>query len=285
MNTNTLIPVFAGELSGMPVQLVDARLLHTFLEVGKDFSTWIKDRIEEYSFLLNSDYLEYSPKLGRTPKGGRPAKDYALSIDMSKELGMIERNDKGRQIRRYFLDMEKVAHQLSTNPLQLPEAKTKKAIAGGLSLDQQDTIKALVKSRAEGLPKDKQAGAIIKQWSAIKKKYGMSYKEVAPENFVNIISLITRLPIDGELVEKSPIPTETITLSLNGGTRYVSIILAGDIDNDDSDYFIKLMGAAIAIMPIDKDHKLMNEQGAVNELISRGYIVMKKAELLGRLQA
>jgi hypothetical protein len=38
-------------------------------------------------------------------------------------------------------------------------------------------------------------------------------------------------------------------------------------------------------MPIDKDHKLMNEQGAVNELISRGYIVMKKAELLGRLQA
>jgi phage anti-repressor protein len=202
MNTQ-LIPVFSGELSGIPAQLVDARLLHEFLEVGKDFSTWIKDRIEEYDFALNIDYLEYSPKSGKTPKGGRPAKDYHLTIDMAKELGMIERNEKGRQIRRYFLDMER---QVQYGLKQLPEPKTKKALPGGLTLEQQDTIKALVKSRAEGLPKNKQAGAIIKQWAAIKQKFGCTYKEVSPDNFVNILSLLSRLPIEGELLDKETDP-------------------------------------------------------------------------------
>lgn len=57
MNTNTLIPIFAGELSGMPVQLVDARLLHTFLESAQDFSDWVKKRIKAYGFIENTDYL------------------------------------------------------------------------------------------------------------------------------------------------------------------------------------------------------------------------------------
>ena len=287
MNTNTLIPVFAGELSGMPVHLVDARLLHGFLEVGRDFSNWIKDRSEEYGFLSNIDYMEYSPKLAKTPKGGRPAKDYALSIDMSKELGMIERNDKGRQIRRYFLDMERVAHQSFGNTEQLPEAKTKKALVGGLSLDQQDTIKALVKSRAEGLPKDKQAGAIIKQWSAIKKKYGMSYKEVAPENFINIISLVTRLPIDGELVEKSIIPTDTIAVSLNGATRSMTITFNGKNDNATQDYLalIKVAQDFVQIRELNDNEQVKSQEQFMTALLEDDYIVMKKAELLGRLQA
>jgi phage anti-repressor protein len=112
MNTQ-LIPVFPGYLAEQPVQLVDARLLHTFLQAGKDFSTWIKDRIDGYGFIRNQDYLEFSPNLGKTLKGGRPVKDYHLSIDMAKELGMIERNDKGREIRRYFLDLEKSAKPMA----------------------------------------------------------------------------------------------------------------------------------------------------------------------------
>lgn len=115
--TTQLIPVFAGELSGAPVQLVDARLLHTFLEVADRFSDWIKRRIEEYGFTLNQDYLFASEiSEAKTGRGGHNKIDYHLSIDMAKELGMIERNDKGRQIRRYFLEMERIAKTGGISP-------------------------------------------------------------------------------------------------------------------------------------------------------------------------
>ena len=118
MNTQ-LIPVFAGELSGAPAQLVDARLLHSFLEVTTRFNDWIARRIEEYEFLEGQDFYSI---LSKTK--GRPNTDYHLSIDMAKELGMIERNEKGRQIRRYFLEMERIAQ---AQPIQgkLPAPKQK----------------------------------------------------------------------------------------------------------------------------------------------------------------
>lgn len=179
---------------------------------------------------------------------GKPRPAYEITKDGFTFLAMgFTGKEAAKWKEAYINAFNAMAVQLSTNPLQLPEAKTKKALAGGLSLDQQDTIKALVKSRAEGLPKDKQAGAIIKQWSAIKKKYGMSYKEVAPENFVNIISLITRLPIEGELVEKSPIPKDTIAVSLNGATRFMSLIFNGKNDNPSQDYLVKVAQDFISI--------------------------------------
>jgi phage anti-repressor protein len=116
--TTQLIPVFAGELSGAPVQLVDARLLHTFLEVGKDFSNWIKARIQDYGFIESQDFL--LAKFGeQNGSGGHNKIDYFLSIDMAKELGMIERSAKGRQIRRYFLDMERIAQAPSQDYIAL----------------------------------------------------------------------------------------------------------------------------------------------------------------------
>ena len=288
MNTNTLIPVFAGELSGMPVQLVDARLLHNFLESARDFSNWITQRIKAYSFVENQDYL-LNKNVEQLPSGAKHKIDYHLTIDMAKELGMIERNDKGRQIRRYFLDMEKRAIQLSTNPLQLPEAKTKKALVGGLSLDQQDTIKALVNGRAEGQPKEKQARIIIQGWSAIKKKFELSktqtYKNIEPENFVNIISLITRLPIEGELVEKSVIPTDTIAVSLNGATRSMTIIFNGKNDNPSQDYLVKVDLDFVLVQALNDNEQVKSQEQFMTALLEDDYIVMKKSELLGRLEA
>lgn len=59
------------------INLVDARMLHDFLGIGKDFSTWIKDTIA-YGFEENTDYFEFSPISGKTSKkGGRPRKEYA----------------------------------------------------------------------------------------------------------------------------------------------------------------------------------------------------------------
>ena len=89
---------------------VSAKELHQFLEVGRDFSTWIKNRIEEYGFIEGQDY-EVFPEMGENSKGGRPSKEYALTLDMAKELSMVEKTEKGKQARRYFIEMEKIALQ------------------------------------------------------------------------------------------------------------------------------------------------------------------------------
>lgn len=90
-----LIPVFNGELDGCAQQLCDARDLHTFLAVGRFFSNWIKERIEQYGFVEGEDFL---PVLAKST-GGRPATEYHLTLDMAKELAMVENNDQGRQVR------------------------------------------------------------------------------------------------------------------------------------------------------------------------------------------
>lgn len=113
-----LIPTINGELAGEAQQLVNARDLHSALGVARDFSTWIKDRIEKYGF---TECEDYSPILGNRSFGfGKPKIEYHLSMDMAKELAILEGNDKGREARRYFIQMEKIARQQSALPLPRP---------------------------------------------------------------------------------------------------------------------------------------------------------------------
>jgi phage anti-repressor protein len=102
--------------------LVDARLLHQKLKVGKDFSTWIKDRIEKYRF---EEGMDYSPNLGNR-SDGKPGKgriEYHLTLDMAKELAMLEENETGRKIRKYFIEVEKKARATTHLPKE-PELFT-----------------------------------------------------------------------------------------------------------------------------------------------------------------
>ncbi|MHA3722237.1 antA/AntB antirepressor family protein, partial [Yersinia enterocolitica] len=121
--TNQLIPVFDGTISNETTLLCNARDLHSFLGVGKRFASWITERISEYEFVENQDYVIFSQnreKIGR----GRPSIDYHLTLDTAKELAMVERNEKGRQIRRYFIECEKRLHQrkpLQTHPVSQSE--------------------------------------------------------------------------------------------------------------------------------------------------------------------
>ena len=69
------------------------------MEVGKRFTTWIQARIEKYSFVENQDFI-VTPNSGRNPLGGRPEVDYHISLDMAKELSMVENNEKGREARK-----------------------------------------------------------------------------------------------------------------------------------------------------------------------------------------
>jgi len=115
MNT-TLIPTVSGSLDGQTQALVNARDLHQFLESKQHFADWIKNRINEYGFTQDVDFLGVhtvmSTEAGFFGRREKTVTDYHLSLDMEKGLCMVDRNDKGRQPRRYFIEMEKQAKAL-----------------------------------------------------------------------------------------------------------------------------------------------------------------------------
>lgn len=106
-------PFVEVELNG-EVQLgVNARDLHAMLEVKTDFSDWIKRRIKQCKFEENYDYISFLKKEEREI-GATKRTEYILSVDMTKHLGMMERNDKGHEIRKYYIEQEKIARDALT---------------------------------------------------------------------------------------------------------------------------------------------------------------------------
>ena len=99
----SLFPVITTDTGD---QFVDARTLHGALEVGRDFSNWIKDRIEKYGFFDGVDFQTCSPELASEKHGGQNKIDYRLSLSMAKELAMVENNDRGREVRQYLIKVE-----------------------------------------------------------------------------------------------------------------------------------------------------------------------------------
>ena len=97
-------------------QLVSARELHEGLEVGRDFTTWIKGRINKYDFIENEDYtiVNLAHQNGGASWGGNNRVDYIITTDMAKELCMVENNEQGRKYRKYFIECEKKLKQLQT---------------------------------------------------------------------------------------------------------------------------------------------------------------------------
>ena len=87
---------------------VNARELHTTLEVKKDFHTWLKAQISSLSLEENSDYRVFPLKgENSSPQGGRPKIDYIFTLDVAKHIAMASRTAKGREVRNYFIEIEK----------------------------------------------------------------------------------------------------------------------------------------------------------------------------------
>ena len=139
---NELIKIEKSNVGGDLIETVNARELHGFLEVGRDFSTWIKRRIEQYGFEEGVDFCSFlsestgnrsskgcafdSPFRGNQTSGrggDRRSIEYHISIGMAKELAMVENNDQGRKVRRYFIECEKRLKQVVNNPLPLLSPK------------------------------------------------------------------------------------------------------------------------------------------------------------------
>lgn len=97
--------------SSNPVRpLVNARDLHAFLKVGKDFSTWIKNRIEMAGFVENEDFEVVeslsSPNLGSSKARPQRTKEYLLTMDMAKWIALSANNARGYEARHYFIAWE-----------------------------------------------------------------------------------------------------------------------------------------------------------------------------------
>ena len=87
-------------------QTVSARELHEQLHIGTEFAKWFS-RMCEYGFSTGNDYSEVIVKNDENSKGGRPATDYNISVDMAKQICMIQRTPEGKAVRQYLIDLEK----------------------------------------------------------------------------------------------------------------------------------------------------------------------------------
>ena len=105
------VTVFHGEINQTTEMLCNARDLHQFLGVGRDFSNWIKNRVKQYGFVKGQDFIVVknlsSPKRATAKSRQQVMIDYHITLDMAKELAMIENNEQGRKVRRYFIECEK----------------------------------------------------------------------------------------------------------------------------------------------------------------------------------
>lgn len=103
--------------------LVNARDLHAHLEVKTPFKDWIKRRLEEALAIEGQDFSAFLSE----STGGRPSAEYAITLDTAKQIAMLERSDKGRQTRLWFIEKEKElkarqSFQLPTNYLEALKA-------------------------------------------------------------------------------------------------------------------------------------------------------------------
>ena len=115
-----LIQISETEINGTLTKTVNARDLHAFLEVGRDFSNWIKGRISTLGSIEGEDYAVVSgknllAKIGEEKedeRGGSNKIDYLITIDLAKHISMMEKNERGYQIRNYFIECEKRLKQV-----------------------------------------------------------------------------------------------------------------------------------------------------------------------------
>lgn len=136
-----------GVIGAGLVQTTDARELHQSLGVGRDFTTWVEGRIKQYGFTENVDYVTtaglISPVSGSSKARVRATKEYHLTLDMAKELAMVENNERGRATRRYFIEVEKRAHEIGAIDMNAIGGMVKRIVARQLS----EIVPALVREQ------------------------------------------------------------------------------------------------------------------------------------------
>ncbi|EJR3981310.1 antA/AntB antirepressor family protein [Campylobacter coli] len=107
------IQIHNDKTIGAEINSANAREIFQFLNSEQEYSNWIKNRISHYNFIENQDYI-----IELVYTKGRPRKEYYVTLDMAKELCMVENNEKGRQARCYFIECEKRLKNLEQEKMQ-----------------------------------------------------------------------------------------------------------------------------------------------------------------------
>ena len=102
----TTLPITSQVIGGDETNAVCARRLHQELDIGQMYAHWIKAQIERGGFVENIDYGVFA-EFSKNPQGGRPSMEYMLSLDMAKHVCMMSQTEKGKLIRKYFIECEK----------------------------------------------------------------------------------------------------------------------------------------------------------------------------------
>lgn len=111
---------------------VDGRSLHEFLQVETRYNDWFP-RMVEYGFVEGVDF--YSKMSETSSKGGRPSINHEMTIDMAKEISMIQRTERGKQARLYFIECEKRAKVMPITYRQIDEPSAQRAKASLLNAE------------------------------------------------------------------------------------------------------------------------------------------------------
>lgn len=114
---NELVPVY---LTDNGTKIVDGRELHAVLQSKQDFSTWVKKRLNECDAVENKDY-ELNHNFVEQASGTKHRIDYTILLDTAKEMAMLERNAKGKQVRRYFIKVDEKYKEEKSAPLTLQQ--------------------------------------------------------------------------------------------------------------------------------------------------------------------
>ena len=132
-------------------QAVSARSLYEFLEVTERFSTWFERQLQ-FGFIENQDFTSVKSFTLVNNGAKREIDDYALTIDCAKEISMIQRNEKGKQARQYFIEAEKKfrAMQLGGGGFQIPQSFSEALM---LAAKQAEEIEKQQKQLKEQAPK------------------------------------------------------------------------------------------------------------------------------------
>lgn len=166
---NGIIPIYQSDKGS---RLVNMRELHRFLEVGTRFNDWINRRIVEYGFEKDKEFILLKNEYGENT--AFQATEYIFKLEPAKEIAMVENNEKGKQIRKYFIQIEdkyknqildvsrlspelqmfnQLFQAIAKNQIQLEETKQIATWAQSEATEAKETIKEIKESLAE-LPKD-----------------------------------------------------------------------------------------------------------------------------------
>ena len=176
---NDMMPVYENEQGD---KLVDARQLHENLLISTRFNDWITRQINNYGFIEGEDFYSFLSKTS-----GRPKAEYLLTLDTAKEIAMVQNNEQGRLIRRYFIQVEK-EHRKQFQPqsiedLIIMQAQSMKEIRE--KVEQQDKQLETVNHRLDNIDKVDTIGDLQQRLNAMVRRFaqqegiafGLAWKE------------------------------------------------------------------------------------------------------------